>query len=165
MDMTQDAAIIAPTDALISMIPDAGIELPRHAEDADLRGGGRVLGHQGVGIVERIGPAVMRVKPQDAVLVSCISACGRCAFCRKFMYSCCTTGGWIGADAAHGAAAQLVRVPHADTSLTLLPGTASVGRAAVLLAHRSRLRRIMRVFEPPSQTGSESFRQVLAQRQ
>jgi threonine dehydrogenase-like Zn-dependent dehydrogenase len=153
--MASAAAIIEPTDALVAM----------HPEEAELPGGGRVLGHQGVGIVERVGPAVTLVKPQDAVLVSCFSACGNCAFCRKYMYSYCTTGGWIRADTVDGAAARLVRIPHADTSLTLLPGAASVGRAAVLLAHRSRLQRIMAAFEPMSHTGFDSFRQSFAQRQ
>ena len=163
--MALAAALIEPTDALVRMIPAAGDESAMHAEEAAPLGGGHVLGHQGVGIVERVGPAVTLVKPQDAVLVSCVSACGHCAFCRKFMYSYCTTGGWISADAVNGAAAQWVRIPHADTSLTLLPGTTSVGRAAVLLAHRTRLRRIMAAFEPMSQAGSESFRQSFAQRQ
>jgi alcohol dehydrogenase len=162
--MALAAALIEPTDALVRMIPSGEDESSLSAGGADLPAGGRVLGHQGVGIVERVGPAVLLVKPQDTVLVSCISACGHCAFCRKFMYSYCTTGGWIRADGGDGAAGQWVRIPHADTSLTLLPGAASVGRAAELLAHRLRLRRIMAAFEPKSPTGTESFRQFLAQR-
>jgi threonine dehydrogenase-like Zn-dependent dehydrogenase len=152
----RDAAIIEPTDALVRMIHPAGDE-PE---------GGRILGHQGVGMVECVGVAVATVKPQDMVLVSCVSACGHCAFCRKFMYSCCTTGGWIRAEAATGAAADLVRVPHADTSLTLLPGAASLGHAAVLLAHRLRLRRITEAFDQSHRrTAPESLRQFSAQRQ
>ena len=54
---------------------------------------GRILGHEGVGIVESVGPAVTNIRPGDHVLISCISACGRCSFCRKGMFSHCTTGG------------------------------------------------------------------------
>jgi len=143
----RDATIIEPTDALVRMIQSAGDEAARRPGDPISPERGRILGHQGVGIVEGVGDAVATVKPQDMVLVSCISACGHCAFCRKFMYSCCTTGGWIRAEAASGAAAELVRVPHADTSLTLLPGAASMGHAAVLLTHRLRLRRITEAFD------------------
>src|SRR5208283_4061279 len=60
-------------------------------------------------------------KPGDRVLISCITACGRCAYCRKGMYSHCTTGGWILGNVIDGAQAEFVRIPHADTSLYPLP--------------------------------------------
>jgi alcohol dehydrogenase len=56
---------------------------------------GRILGHGGVGIIEKVGPAVTTFKPGDRVLISCISACGKCVYCRMLMYSHCTTGSWI----------------------------------------------------------------------
>ena len=54
---------------------------------------GRILGHEGVGVVETIGSAVTMFKVGDQVLISCVSACGKCVYCRKLMYSHCTTGG------------------------------------------------------------------------
>ncbi|MCI4592472.1 zinc-dependent alcohol dehydrogenase family protein [Sphingobium sp. BYY-5] len=82
---------------------------------------GRVLGHEGVGIVEAVGAAVSTFKPGDHVLISCITACGRCDHCRRGMYSHCTTGGWILGNAIDGTQAEFVRIPHADTSLYPIP--------------------------------------------
>jgi alcohol dehydrogenase len=78
---------------------------------------GRVLGHEGVGVVEAVGSAVAAFKPGDHVLISCITACGRCDYCRRGMYSHCTTGGWILGNVIDGTQAEFVRIPHADTSL------------------------------------------------
>jgi alcohol dehydrogenase len=85
---------------------------------------GRVLGHEGVGIVEAVGPAVTVFKPGNHVLISCVSACGKCAYCRKQMYSHCTTGGWILGNTIDGTQAEFVRIPHADTSLYPIPSGA-----------------------------------------
>jgi len=82
---------------------------------------GRVLGHEGVGIVEAVGAAVSTFKPGDHVLIFCITACGRCDYCRRGMYSHCTTGGWILGNAIDGTQAEFVRIPHADTSLHPIP--------------------------------------------
>jgi alcohol dehydrogenase len=82
---------------------------------------GRVLGHEGVGVVEEVGTAVSGFKAGDRVLISCISSCGRCEFCRKSMYSHCTTGGWILGHRIDGTQAEYVRIPHADTSLYPIP--------------------------------------------
>jgi alcohol dehydrogenase len=82
---------------------------------------GRILGHEGVGIVETVGRDVTSFKPGDHVLISCISACGRCVYCRKHMYSHCTTGGWILGNRIDGTQAEYVRIPHADTSLYRIP--------------------------------------------
>src|SRR5260221_6210494 len=82
---------------------------------------GRILGHEGVGIIEKTGPAVTAFKPGDRVLISCISACGKCAYCRKLMYSHCTTGGWILGNKIDGTQAEFVCIPHADTSLYRIP--------------------------------------------
>ena len=82
---------------------------------------GRILGHEGVGIVETTGPGCTRFKTGDHVLISCISACGKCDYCRRGMYSHCTTGGWILGNTIDGTQAEYVRIPHADTSLHHLP--------------------------------------------
>jgi alcohol dehydrogenase len=85
---------------------------------------GRILGHEGVGVVDAVGPAVTVFKPGDHVLISCVSACGKCVYCRKQMYSHCTTGGWILGNTIDGTQAEFVRIPHADNSLYSIPAGA-----------------------------------------
>ncbi|QKW37039.1 zinc-dependent alcohol dehydrogenase family protein [Actinomadura sp. NAK00032] len=83
---------------------------------------GRVLGHEAVGTVEAVGPAVRTVKPGDQVLVSCITACGTCRFCREGRYGqCLGGGGWILGHKIDGTQAEYVRVPFADTSVHRVP--------------------------------------------
>ena len=82
---------------------------------------GRILGHEGVGVVDSVGAGVTSFHPSDRVLISCISACGKCDYCRKGMYSHCTTGGWILGNEIDGTQAEYVRIPHADTSLYRIP--------------------------------------------
>jgi alcohol dehydrogenase len=85
---------------------------------------GTILGHEGVGIVDAVGSGVTTFKVGDHVLISCITACGRCDYCRKGMYSHCTTGGWILGNAIDGTQAEFVRIPYADTSLYPIPAGA-----------------------------------------
>jgi alcohol dehydrogenase len=82
---------------------------------------GRILGHEGVGIVDTVGAGVTTFRPGDRVLISCISSCGKCDYCRRGMYSHCTTGGWILGNEIDGTQAEYVRTPHADTSLYRIP--------------------------------------------
>ena len=82
---------------------------------------GRILGHEGCGVVEDAGSGVSVVRKGEKVLISCISSCGKCDFCKKGMYSHCRTGGWILGNSIDGTQADFVRIPHADTSLYRLP--------------------------------------------
>jgi alcohol dehydrogenase len=82
---------------------------------------GRILGHEGVGIVDSVGAGVTLLRPGDRVLISCISSCAKCEYCRRGMYSHCTTGGWILGNEIDGTQAEYVRTPHADTSLYPIP--------------------------------------------
>lgn len=82
---------------------------------------GRILGHEGVGIIEKCGTAVKTLRPGDHVLISCITSCGKCEYCRKGMYSHCSTGGWILGHRINGTQAEFVRIPHAETSLYKIP--------------------------------------------
>lgn len=84
---------------------------------------GRILGHEGVGVIERVGSAVTSFRPGDRVLISCITSCGKCDYCRRGMYSHCLQGGWILGNTIDGTQAEYVRIPHADTSLYRLPET------------------------------------------
>ncbi|MBV8593270.1 MAG: alcohol dehydrogenase catalytic domain-containing protein, partial [Caulobacteraceae bacterium] len=82
---------------------------------------GRILGHEGVGVVDSVGQGVTGLRPGDHVLISCISACGVCDSCRKGLFSHCRTGGWILGNTIDGTQAEYVRIPHAQTSLYAIP--------------------------------------------
>ena len=83
---------------------------------------GRILGHEAVGTVTGVGRGVTTVSPGDRVLVSCITSCGRCRFCRESRYGQCVGGGgWILGHRIDGTQAELVRVPFADTSTYPVP--------------------------------------------
>ncbi|KIX04293.1 uncharacterized protein Z518_05160 [Rhinocladiella mackenziei CBS 650.93] len=82
---------------------------------------GRILGHEGVGVVHEPGPAVSRFKKGDRVLINCISSCATCTYCRRGMYSHCIKGGWILGNTRDGTQAEYVRIPLADSGLHLVP--------------------------------------------
>jgi alcohol dehydrogenase len=113
----------APTDATVKIIKTTicGTDLHILKGDVPTCTPGRILGHEGVGIVEKTGPGVTAFHQGDHVLISCISACGKCEYCRRGMYSHCTTGGWILGNTIDGTQAEYVPIPHADTSLYPIP--------------------------------------------
>ena len=82
---------------------------------------GLILGHEGVGVIEEVGSAVLNFNVNDKVLISCITSCGICEACKKGMYAHCETGGWILGHLIDGTQAEYVRIPHADTSLYHIP--------------------------------------------
>ena len=124
-----------PTDALVRVTTTTicGTDLHILKGDVPTVDDGRILGHEAVGRIEEVGTAVGAFKKGDKVLVSCISSCGRCDFCRKGMYSHCREGGWILGHRIDGTQAEYVLVPHADTSLYALPAAADE-EACVLLS-------------------------------
>jgi alcohol dehydrogenase len=124
-----------PTDAVvrISKTTICGTDLHILKGDVVTASPGRILGHEGIGVVEEIGSAVTSFKLHDRVLISCISSCGKCAACRKGMYSHCETGGWILGNTIDGTQAEYVRIPHADTSLYAVPKGADA-EAMVMLS-------------------------------
>jgi alcohol dehydrogenase len=77
---------------------------------------GRVLGHEAVGTVEQVGDGIRTIGEGDRVLVSCISACGTCRFCRERRYGQCCEGGWILGHTYDGLQAEFARIPFADNS-------------------------------------------------
>jgi alcohol dehydrogenase len=118
--------IAAPGDAIVKIVKTTicGTDLHILKGDVATCAAGRILGHEGVGVVEAVGGGVAAFKPGDRVLISCVSACGKCEYCRRGMYSHCTTGGWILGNEIDGTQAEFVRIPHADTSLYPIPAGA-----------------------------------------
>jgi len=130
-----DPRIIDETDAIIGVDTTTicGTDLHILKGDVPEVTPGRILGHEAVGTVEAVGSAVTTIRPGDRVLVSCISACGRCRYCREGSYGQCRGGGgWILGHLIDGTQAQFVRVPFADTSTYVLPPTVSDERAIML---------------------------------
>jgi alcohol dehydrogenase len=82
---------------------------------------GRILGHEGIGLVEQVGTAVTQFRAGDKVIISCVTACLKCDFCKRGMYSHCRHGGWILGNTIDGTQAEYVRIPHADGSLYSFP--------------------------------------------
>lgn len=118
-----DPKIEQPTDAVVkvSRTTICGSDLHILKGDVPTVKPGTVLGHEGVGIIEEVGPAVSTFKKGDHILISCISACGRCEYCRRGMYSHCSVAGWMLGHTIHGTQAEYVRIPFADTSLHRIP--------------------------------------------
>jgi alcohol dehydrogenase len=116
-------ALLKPDDAIVKMTKTTicGTDLHILKGDVPTCAPGRILGHEGTGVVESVGSAVTAFKVGDRVLISCISSCGKCDYCRRGMYSHCTTGGWILGNEIDGTQAEYVRIPHADTSLYHIP--------------------------------------------
>jgi alcohol dehydrogenase len=114
-----DPSIVDDTDAIVRVdaVTICGTDLHILRGDVPDVNEGRILGHEAVGTVADVGSGVKTLRPGDRVLVSCITACGRCRFCRERRYGLCTGGGgWILGHLTDGTQAEYVRVPFADTS-------------------------------------------------
>ncbi|MDO8961981.1 MAG: zinc-dependent alcohol dehydrogenase family protein [Methylophilus sp.] len=115
--------IVEPTDAIVRVTKTTicGTDLHILKGDVPSCKPGRTLGHEGVGVIDNIGSAVTAFSIGDHVLISCISACGKCDYCRSQMYSHCKTGGWLLGNTIDGTQAEFVRIPYADSSLYRIP--------------------------------------------
>jgi len=128
--------IAADTDAIVRVDATTicGTDLHILKGDVPIVPDGRILGHEAVGTVEAVGSGVKTVKVGDRVLVSCVSVCGTCRFCREgHSGQCLGGGGWILGHLIDGTQAEQVRVPFADRSVYKLPDNVS-DEEAVLLA-------------------------------
>ncbi len=127
--------ILKPTDVIVKVVKtticgtDLGIYKGKNPEIES----GRILGHEGVGIIEEVGSSVSQFKVGDKVIISCITSCGSCEYCKKQMYAHCKDGGWILGYMIDGVQAEYVRIPHADNSLHRIPDTID-DEVAVLLS-------------------------------
>jgi alcohol dehydrogenase len=116
-------AIQEATDAIVRITTSTICGTDLHILKGDLPAvvDGRILGHEGIGIVESVGSGVSSFRAGDKVLISCVTACAKCDFCRRNMYSHCRHGGWILGCMIDGTQAEYVRIPYADTSLYPVP--------------------------------------------
>lgn len=129
-EITDDGDAVIRVDA----VTICGTDLHILKGDVPAVTDGRILGHEAVGTVEEVGPGVRTLGVGDRVLVSCVSACGRCRYCREGSYGqCLNGGGWILGHKIDGTQAEYVRVPFADTSTHLIPEGVS-DEAVLMLA-------------------------------
>jgi alcohol dehydrogenase len=136
-----DPEVLQPTDVIVRIDTTTicGTDLHILKGDVPAVTEGRILGHEGVGHVTEVGPAVSTVAVGDRVLISCISACGACSYCHQGLYAHCLAEegasgiGWIFGHLIDGTQAELVRVPFADNSVYKLPDHVP-DEAAVMLS-------------------------------
>jgi len=126
--------ITQATDAIVKLTKSTicGTDLHIAKGDVATCTPGTILGHEGVGIIDEIGNSVRGFKKGEHVLISCICSCASCEYCRKGMYSHCTTGGWILGNTIDGTQAEYVRIPHADSSLYPIPAGADEAALVML---------------------------------
>jgi alcohol dehydrogenase len=127
-DEVPDPQLVDDTDAIVRVdaVTICGTDLHILKGDVPTVTEGRILGHEAVGTVEAVGTGVKTVKVGDRVLVSCITSCGACRFCREGRYGqCLGGGGWILGHLIDGTQAERVRVPFADTSTYPVPAGAT----------------------------------------
>jgi alcohol dehydrogenase len=115
-----------PTDAIVKILKTTicGTDLHILKGDVPAVTDGRIIGHEGVGIIDEVGNSVSNFKKGDHVLISCITSCGKCEYCKKAIYSHCERGGWILGNTIDGTQAEYVRIPYADSSLYPIPADA-----------------------------------------
>jgi alcohol dehydrogenase len=123
-DTVDDPTIIDPTDIVVRIDSSTicGTDLHILKGDVPETTPGTVLGHEAVGTVQEIGANVSTVAVGDRVLLSCVSSCGRCRFCKEGRYGqCLGGGGWIFGHLIDGLQAEYARVPFADNSVYKVP--------------------------------------------
>jgi len=123
-DTIADPTVIDPTDAIVRIDTSTicGTDLHILKGDVPETTPGTVLGHEAVGTVQEVGAGVSTVVPGDRVLMSCVSSCGRCRYCKEGRYGqCLGGGGWIFGHLIDGLQAEYARVPFADNSVYKVP--------------------------------------------
>jgi alcohol dehydrogenase len=123
-DTVDDPTIIDPTDAIVRIDTSTicGTDLHILKGDVPETTPGTILGHEAVGTVQQVGAGVSTVATGDRVLMSCVSSCGRCRYCKEGRYGqCLGGGGWIFGHLINGLQAEYARVPFADNSVYEVP--------------------------------------------
>jgi len=121
--------ILAPTDVIVKMVATTicGTDLHILKGDVPEVSVGRILGHEGIGVITEIGGGVSQLAVGDRVILACVSSCGQCSNCRKGLYSHCLNPegiagiGWIFGYMIDGTQAEYVRVPFAENSVYKVP--------------------------------------------
>src|SRR5579862_5178232 len=124
-DTVEEPTILDPTDIIVRIDTTTicGTDLHILKGDVPETTPGTILGHEAVGTIQEVGPSVTTVKPGDRVLMSCVTSCGRCRFCKEGRYGqCLGGGGWIFGHLIDGLQAEYARVPFADNSVYKIPG-------------------------------------------
>ena len=126
--------ILKETDAIVRITTTTicGTDLHILRGDVPTIKDGRILGHEGVGIIDEVGKDIANFKIGDKVLISLITSCGSCSFCKKTMFSHCINGGWQLGNSIDGTQAEYVRIPFADNSLYLLSADIDEDAAVML---------------------------------
>ena len=123
-DTVDDPTILDPTDAIVRIDTSTicGTDLHILKGDVPETTPGTILGHEAVGTVQEVGSSVSAVAPGDRVLMSCVSSCGRCRYCKEGHYGqCLGGGGWIFGHLINGLQAEYARVPFAENSVYQVP--------------------------------------------
>ncbi|KAI5286900.1 hypothetical protein KEM52_001830 [Ascosphaera acerosa] len=112
-----------PTDAIVKMQHSSICGTDLHILDGQVKSAhpGRILGHEGVGVITELGSAIDKFKVGDTVLIACVTKCGHCSFCSRGIPSHCETGGWILGNEIDGTQAEYVKLPHANGSMYKIP--------------------------------------------
>ena len=140
-DDVPEPEIIEATDAVVRVDTTTICGTDLHILNGDVPAvtEGRILGHEGVGTVVEVGRSVRNHAVGDRVIISCISSCGACTYCRSGNPSHCLAEegasgiGWILGHLIDGTQAEMVRIPFADNSLYSLPDLVT-DEAALLLS-------------------------------
>jgi alcohol dehydrogenase len=128
-DQAPDPKIEQPTDIVVKMAATTicGTDLHILKGDVPEVEPGRILGHEGIGVITEVGSGVSQLEVGDRVILSCVSSCGRCSYCRQGLYSHCLDPegragiGWIFGYMIDGTQAEYVRVPFAENSVYKVP--------------------------------------------
>lgn len=123
LDQVPKPGITKPTDAIVKVTTSTICGTDKHIRHGGMPevAPGRIIGHEFCGIVEEVGSSVSKFKKGDKVAVSCVTQCMDCYYCRRGMYSQCTTGSWIFGYMIDGCQADYVRVPYADSGMYIIP--------------------------------------------
>lgn len=135
-----DPVIQHPTDVIVKMAATTicGTDLHILKGDVPEVEAGRVLGHEGIGVITEVGSGVTQLHVGDRVILACVTSCGRCANCRIGLYSHCLDPegisgiGWIFGYLIDGTQAEYVRVPFAENSVYRIPAGVSDAEGIVL---------------------------------
>ena len=116
-----------PTDVVIKTVSTTICGTDLHISKGDVPDvkPGTILGHEAIGIVDEVSSGVKKFKKGDKVVVSCITSCGNCYYCKKNLQSHCLSGGWQLGHTINGTQAEYTRIPHADHSLYHVPAGAN----------------------------------------